>query len=249
MLELRLREERARLSSLRHQVNPHFLFNALNSIYAALPDNGAGSTAPRKMLTRLAALAEHTPDVVFLDIRLRGEIGFDFLAAAPKPLPAIIFVTAYDQFAIRAFECNAMDYLLKPVEPERLALSLDRVRQGISPPASPMTGADSVFIKDGQIARLVPWAEIFSIQSDGNYTRLSLSDGTRLYVQRTLKTWVAQAPESILLQIHRSTLVQKAAIQSIETIAPKHRKLTLKNGEAFEISRNFWLTVKAAIEA
>lgn len=196
----------------------------------------------------LAALAEHAPDVVFLDIRLRGETGFDFLAAAPEPLPRVVFVTAYDQFAVRAFECNAMDYLLKPVEPERLAQSLERVREGIAPPASPMTGDDSIFIKDGQLAQLVPWQEIYSIRADGNYTGVTLSDGTALHTQRTLKQWMAEAPENLLLQIHRSTLVQKAAIQGIEVVGPKRRDLILENGEILEIGRSFWISVKSAIE-
>lgn len=197
----------------------------------------------------LAALAAHAPDLVFLDIRLRGETGFDFLAAAPAPLPRIVFVTAYDQFAIRAFECNAMDYLLKPVEPERLALSLDRLRQGIAPPAASMTRNDSVFIKDGPIARLVPWSEISSIRADGNYTGVILSDGAILHTQRTLKDRISSAPENFLLQIHRGTLVQRTAIQGIETIGSKRRTLTLNQGETLEISRNFWPSVKTAIEA
>ena len=196
----------------------------------------------------LAALAEHTPDVVFLDIRLRGETGFDFLAAAPEPLPRVVFVTAYDQFAIRAFECNAMDYLLKPVEPERLAQSLERVREGIAPQAAPMTDDDSIFIKDGQLAQLVPWQEISSIRADGNYTNVTLSDGTALHTQRTLKQWMAEAPENLLLQIHRSTLVQKAAIQGFELVGPKRRDLILENGEKPEIGRSFWISVKTAME-
>lgn len=195
----------------------------------------------------LAALAAHSPDVVFLDIRLRGETGFDFLAAAPAPLPQIIFVTAYDQFAIRAFECNAMDYLLKPVEPERLALSLDRIRQGIVPPAAPMTENDSVFIKDGQLAQLVPWKEISSIRADGNYTRVTLTDGSALHIQRTLRQWIAEAPENLLLQIHRSTLVQNTLIHGFEIVGPKRRNLIMENGETLEIGRSFWISVKAAI--
>lgn len=197
----------------------------------------------------LAALAEHAPDVVFLDIRLRGETGFDFLAAVPAPLPQVIFVTAYDRFAVRAFECNAMDYLLKPVEPERLARSLDRLRGGIAPQVSPMTVNDSVFLKDGPLARLVPWSEIFAIRADGNYTRVILSDGKAMHILRSLKEWISQAPSDFLLQIHRGTLVQKTAIEGFEVVGPKRRDLTLKNGEKLEIGRSFWNSVKTGMEA
>lgn len=219
----------------------------MRELLQAHPDIDVVADA-KDVASALAALTAHAPDLVFLDIRLRGETGFDFLAAAPDPLPRVIFVTAYDKFAVRAFECNAMDYLLKPVEPERLAQSLERVRQGIAPAASSMTGTDSVFIKNGQLARLVSWGEISSIRADGNYTCVTLSEGAKIYMQRTLKEWASQAPENFLLQIHRSTLVQKAAILGVETTGPKQRKLLLKNGEALEISRNFWPSVKSAIE-
>jgi len=195
----------------------------------------------------LAQTARHRPDLVFLDIHLRHENGFDYLARLPQPPPAprIVFVTAHDRYAIRAFECNALDYLLKPVHPERLAESLRRLPP--PPPSRPATGEDPVFVKAGSTARFIPWNEIHAIRASGNYTRLLLADGTRLIVLRPLREWLHLAPEGHFLQSHRSALVQRRAILEIRTLGEKKRRLLLPHGREIPVGREYAAALRQAL--
>ncbi len=155
-------------------------------------------------------------DVVFLDIQLRGGTGFELLEFI-SPHAEIIFVTAYDRFAVRAFEVNALDYLLKPVTAERLAETLRRVEESTEPTnASPHLGIeDRVFVKTGAATRFVPVAHIVSIGSCENYTELQLADGQKLMTLRTLKSWEVSLPEALFVRIHRQSIVNLQHVRAI----------------------------------
>jgi two-component system LytT family response regulator len=122
------------------------------------------------------AIAAHWPDLLFLDIQMPGETGFDLLASLDTA-PAVIFTTAYDAYALRAFEVNALDYLLKPIEPDRLAAALEKIHE---PPEEPprsndsplLTEEDRVFVKDGERMWFVRLGDVRLFESEGNYTRL-----------------------------------------------------------------------------
>jgi len=195
----------------------------------------------------LAQSALHRPDLVFLDIRLRHESGFDYLARLPAhlPVPRVIFVTAHDRYAIRAFECNALDYLLKPVHPDRLAESLRRFPGAL--PRPPATGDDPVFVKAGSTARFIPWNQIHAITADGNYTRLLLAEGTQLIVLRSLKEWLGLAPAGHFLQSHRSALVQCRVILELRTIGEKKRQLLLPHGREIPVGREYAAALRRAL--
>ncbi len=184
---------------------------------------------------------EHRPDLVFLDVHLRGESGFDYIAGLPehRPAPRIIFLTAHDRYAIRAFECNALDYLLKPVAPDRLANSLTRLAPSVSPPAEVMED-DMAFIKAGSSARLVPWADIHAITADGNYTHVHLAGGERLIVLRPLKEWLPLAPAGRFIQVHRSAIVQQRVIAEVRTLGEKKRRLTLICKREIPVGREYF---------
>ena len=200
----------------------------------------------------LALTAALTPDLVFLDIQLRAETGFDFIAHLPASAPGsantprIIFVTAHDQHAIRAFECNALDYLLKPVHPARLAHALRRVTPP-PPPALALSETDRVFIKSGSTARFVPWSELLHIETEGNYTRAHLVNGTSLLVLRPLKEWLELAPPAAFLQVHRTSIVRRAAIRQIRTAADDRKLLVLANAAELPVGRSYWPIVKATL--
>lgn len=181
------------------------------------------------------------PDIIFLDVQLRGESGFDFLAQAPQPLPPIVFVTAYDQYAIRAFEVNALDYLLKPVEPARLANTLARIH-GDAAHVPPQT----LLLPLGGAVRRVEWTLLDSIESEGNYTRLILGDGTSTLMLRPLKEWLEVMPCGFM-QIHRSTIIRLAAIREIRAISESRREVILGNGKALLVSRRYWPSLKQAL--
>lgn len=193
----------------------------------------------------LAIWRSSKPDVIFLDIQLRGETGFDFLGRVEEPVPRIVFVTAHDRYAIRAFECNALDYLLKPVHPDRLAETLRRLRSApLAPPRA--LPEDAVLVKMNSTARFVPWCEIQSVESEGNYTRLFLADGSSPLILRPLKEWEELAPAGHFLQVHRSALVFGKAILEIRSTSEGRREVVMNDGRVIPVGRAFWPNLKAA---
>lgn len=194
----------------------------------------------------LALTAAHRPDVVFLDIKLAGESGFDYAAGVPDPGPRIVFVTAHDRYALRGFECNALDYLLKPVHPVRLAETLRRARQNETRQRPPATESDTIFVRAGSVARFLPWRDILAVTANGNYTRLRLSDGGNLVVLRPLKEWLALAPEGFFVQAHRSVLVQRAAIRELRQSGEKKSEILLDDGARLPVGRDYAATVRQA---
>jgi len=155
-------------------------------------------------------------DFVLLDVQLRGGTGFDLVPFVRSDAP-IIFVTAFDHHAVRAFDVNALDYLIKPVRPERLAEALRRLSV---PPLDPrssllstpvLTPADLVYLKTGNgTARFVALADIAAVESDENYSQAHLGDGSRLFVRRTMKSWEDSLPGTHFVRVHRSTIINLA---------------------------------------
>jgi len=163
-------------------------------------------------------------DLVFLDIQLRGGSGFDLLDSV-LPGAQIVFVTAYDRFALRAFEVNALDYLLKPVAAQRLAATLQRLGDDRAPAAQPpaavaptqrLTAEDRVYVRTGSATRFVAVAAICAVRSAENYTEVVLEGGETLLVLRTLKSWEEALPETHFVRIHRQALVNLTRVRKIE---------------------------------
>lgn len=174
--------------------------------------------------------AEH-PAVVFLDIQMPGGNGFELLAQLDDP-PAIVFVTAYDEYAIRAFEVNALDYLLKPVEPARLAMAVARLH-GLSghadAAAGPYAPADQVLIRTARRCFFLPVARIAAIRAAGNYSYVICDTGDEHLVRRSLKDWEAMLPADRFEALDRSVVVNW---QLVEKWVPRGRSLDLYLGPA-----------------
>jgi two-component system LytT family response regulator len=196
--------------------------------------------------TALELTALHHPEVVFLDIKLRGESGFDYVGRAQEPLPHLVFVTAFDRYAVRGFECNALDYLLKPVQPDRLAETLRRVRSR-EPVRHRATDSDAVFIKTGSRARFIPWGEVQHIISEGNYTRIFLENAPSFLMLRPLKEWLDLAPTGDFLQVHRKALVRLSAIREIQNLGLNRRQIMLTDGQLIPLGRAFWPGLKVLL--
>lgn len=196
--------------------------------------------------TALKLTAELKPDVVFLDVKLRGETGFDYVAQVEEPTPHIVFVTAYDRYAIRGFECNAIDYLLKPVSEERLSETLRRVLRQ-DPLRQRASKDDTVFVKIGTTARFVPWREVSCILSEGNYTRVFLQDDPSILVLRPLHEWMALAPEGLFIRVHRTSLVRRTAIQEIRNEVSGKRIIVMTDGQILPVGRAYWNNLKATL--
>lgn len=186
------------------------------------------------------------PDVVFLDVQLPRETGFDFMAQVEPPRPLIVFVTAHDRYAVRGFECNALDYLLKPVRPERLAQTLERLETR-QPARSPATVDDMVFLKIGATARFVPWRNVQRVTTEGDYTRVFLEDGAVGLILCPLKEWLTMAPVGLLAQVHRQTLVRLDAIREVRYEGKGRREIVLSDGSSAAIGRHYWPQLKSLL--
>ncbi|HYC71202.1 MAG TPA: LytTR family DNA-binding domain-containing protein [Opitutaceae bacterium] len=154
-------------------------------------------------------------DLAFVDIQLRGGSGFD-LVPAVSPAARIIFVTAHDQYALRAFEVNALDYLLKPVDPARLAEALRRAAAAPPAPSSQALRADDVVhVKTGPgTARFVSVADIVVVHSQDNYSDVRLVGGEHCLVRQTLASWEERLPATHFFRVHRQAIVNLAFVEA-----------------------------------
>jgi len=162
----------------------------------------------RRMIT------DQHPGLVFLDIQMPGGSGFDLLEQLEFP-PPIIFVTAFDEFAVRAFEVNALDYLLKPVEPERLSRAIRRVGQRETEPygGAGLRFTDRVFLDTGRQAVFLGVAEIAAIQAEGNYTQVISVNGRSYLVRIPLHHWETRLPADAFIVLDRSLLINRFHIR------------------------------------
>ena len=181
------------------------------------------------------------PDVIFLDIQMPKKNGFALLPKLESltPQPAVVFVTAFDEYAIRAFEANALDYLTKPVSPERLAKTISRLfrHEAHSPlPSSEKSERlgmeDLVLLRDGSLSMMVKVREISAIESDGDYTRILLPNEAgkerKLLMKQTLATWENQLPEEPFSKVSRSLLVNTKAVSRLVKKDPASWELHLE---------------------
>jgi two-component system LytT family response regulator len=198
----------------------------------------------------LKLIPQLRPDLLFLDIEMPGRTGFDLIAALPPPHPRLIFVTAFDAFALRAFEVNALDYLMKPVHPQRLAAAVAKVRAqwqagaGGQPPANTeatepaglLREDDHVYVREGDRSWFIPVRSLRLLEADGNHTRLHFgADAPLLY--RTLASMEARLPASLFLRANRSQLVNVTCIEKVEPWFSGSLKVRLRGGPEVEFSR------------
>lgn len=168
--------------------------------------------------TAIALIDSLQPDLVFLDIRMPGGGGFE-IAQQIRHKPRIIFVTAYDQYAVRAFEVNALDYLLKPVAPERLRSSLERVF-----PVEVVPSLEGVFAdKDknetkllpiGNSGHYVPIVELLYIESEDHYTKVVVDGEKEFQIRQPIREWVNLLPESTFIKVERGMILNTKKIVS-----------------------------------
>jgi two-component system LytT family response regulator len=155
------------------------------------------------------------PDLVFLDIQMPGESGFDLLAGLPPSL-RVIFVTAFDEHALRAFEVNALDYLLKPVNPERLANAVARLSGVAQPPDAVgrlLEYDDFLFLPFGGGSRFLKVSEIKCVCAAGSYSEVVTGDGQKALVLKPLGEWEERLPARHFARIHRATLINVAFVE------------------------------------
>jgi two-component system LytT family response regulator len=195
----------------------------------------------------LTAMQARRPDVVFLDIQMPGASGFDFLESAEGPF-ATIFVTAHDRFALRAFEVNGLDYLLKPVESERLAQAIHRLslRNEVAAPTWPLLeSADYLFITSSSAARFIQIKRIQYVLAAGPYSEIFIDDGSKWMMLRSIKEWQTRLPQAQFARIHRSTIVNLDFVDRIELLPNYSYRVLLRESKCqLAMSRRSALLLK-----
>ncbi len=159
----------------------------------------------------IALLATTKPDLLFLDVSMPPENGFDLLPHVPIGT-RVVFVTAHADHALRAFEENALDYLLKPLKAERLAATLDRLRAAL-PLAAPL---ESILLGDAKHWRRVLPEAISAVFAEGNYSRVHLLNGSKFLQRRPLQDWLDLLHKNGFIALSRSLVVNPAAVQGLE---------------------------------
>ena len=186
-------------------------------------------------------VAATRPEVIFLDVQMPPDNGFDLLPRLEHidPLPAVVFVTAFDRYALRAFEVHALDYLTKPVHPDRLAQTVSHLQRTLSQPKAgavaspslvphltpetPLEAADLVRLQDGNYLRFVEAGRIAVALSQGDYTRILAAGGKPVMIKSTLSYWEARLPLNLFSRISRGLLVN---CQQIQRVARLDRETT-----------------------
>ncbi|AQQ67070.1 DNA-binding response regulator [Microbulbifer agarilyticus] len=248
----------------------------LQSLLGDIPEIEVIATC-RNGREALNAVATHLPDLLFLDIQMPGMNGFDVIGRLQGDIiPQVVFATAYDHYAVEAFDVNAVDYVLKPMEPERLALAVDRARARLrqqgqqgqynqadekgrlltslathsSPEAGETAAADSpgkLAIKDGGRIILANQSDIEWIDAAGDYMCVHTKGETHI-MRSTLKELQQQLCPNTFKRVHRSTLVNLNYIQEIQVLTKGEFLLTLRSAEKVKVSRNYRQSIKEYLE-
>lgn len=184
------------------------------------------------------------PDLIFLDIQMPGKTGFDMLSQLERT-PQVIFTTAYDEFALKAFEVSALDYLLKPIEPKRLADAIHKLQAAEIKevrPAGEYTNNsvlgehDQVFVKDGERCWFVKLSEIRLFESVGNYAKVFFGPNKPL-ILKSLNALEERLDEKYFFRANRKHIVNLRMIEKVEPYFNGGLLLELKGGEKIEVSR------------
>ncbi len=192
----------------------------------------------------LEKIEQFNPELIFLDIQMPGKTGFDLLAELEKA-PKVIFTTAYDEYAIKAFEVNALDYLLKPIEPKRLAdaiaklqdeLYKEKIGMGGILNRGPLTENDQVFVKDGERCWFVKLGEIRLFESVGNYAKVYFSTHKPL-ILKSLNSLEERLDDRMFFRANRKHIINLRWIEKIEPYFNGGLLVDLKGGEKIEVSR------------
>lgn len=191
-------------------------------------------------------IQEHKPDLIFLDIQMPGMNGFEMLQKLDE-IPKVIFVTAFDEFAVKAFEINALDYLLKPIDPVRLHETLSKLQQPEEEFSTKLSGSDvqlnkiltkgdKIFIKDGEKCWYIDIDTVRMFESDGNYVKVYF-DRFRPLILRSLNSLEERLDNKCFFRANRKYIINLNWISSIENWFNGGLLVNLREGEKIEISR------------
>ena len=188
-------------------------------------------------------IEKHNPDLIFLDIHMPEKTGFELLEELEKS-PQVIFTTAYDEFALKAFEYNALDYVLKPIEPKRLSEAIEKVKGQLKQSKkeiedkerNKLTTEDQVFVKDGDKCWFVKLNDVRLFESDGNYIKVYF-DKYKPMIHKSLNALDEKLDNKSFFRVSRKHIINLKWIDEIETWFNGGLMVKLKGGEKVEVSR------------
>jgi two-component system LytT family response regulator len=191
----------------------------------------------------IAMINELNPDLLFLDIQMPGKTGFQLLEELDS-VPLVVFTTAYDEFALRAFEVNALDYLLKPIQAERLTETVSKIAEKERARTAAVRGvgekklglADQVFVKDGERCWFVSLSNIRLFESDGNYIKVYF-DTNRPMIHKSLNALDEKLDERAFFRASRKHIINLSWVEGIEPWFNGGLMVKLKGGDKVEVSR------------
>lgn len=181
----------------------------------------------------------HDPEVIFLDIQMPGKTGFEMLESMER-VPQVIFTTAYDEFALKAFDVNALDYLLKPIQAERLSESIEKIQVRASKKSAnkdqQLGSEDQVFVKDGDKCWFVRLADVRLFESDGNYIKVYF-ENFKPMIHKSLNALDQRLDDRTFFRASRKHIINLGWVESIDTWFNGGLLVQLKGGEKIEVSR------------
>jgi two-component system LytT family response regulator len=177
-------------------------------------------------------IKKHRPELLFLDIQMPGISGFELLELLDQ-VPEVVFVTAFDQYAVKAFEANALDYLVKPVRDERFAKVIEKTRSKLN--AAPSPAGRQLFVKDGNKCHFIKLADVFLVESMDNYARIYFQDQTT-YLKRSLNQLEESLDGGMFFRINRSQIINLNFIQQVHQLPRGKLNISLKTGLLLEVS-------------
>ncbi|MEP5611845.1 MAG: response regulator [Cyclobacteriaceae bacterium] len=184
-------------------------------------------------------IEEHDPDVIFLDVQMPGKTGFELLETMER-VPQVIFTTAYDEFALKAFEFNALDYLLKPIQAERLSESVQKIQAKSSKKGGnrdhKLGAEDQVFVKDGDKCWFVKLSDVRLFESDGNYIKVYF-ENFKPMIHKSLNALDERLDDRTFFRASRKHIINLGWVDSIDTWFNGGLLVQLKGGEKIEVSR------------
>lgn len=200
--------------------------------------------------TAFKLISKNNPTLLFLDINLPEKDGFQLLEMLDK-IPVVVFTTAYDQYAIKSFEYNAFDYLLKPIHPKRFAKTIQNLlpvlQKKQESKVKMLTAIDQLFIKEGEKCWMIKLGEIELFEIIGNYTRVYFYDNKPL-IYKSLQQIEEKIPDNMFFRVNRQQLINLTKIKKVTPWFNGKLKIELNNGSEIETSRRQTLKFKQHFE-
>ncbi|MBX2915832.1 MAG: LytTR family transcriptional regulator DNA-binding domain-containing protein [Cyclobacteriaceae bacterium] len=201
------------------------------------------------------AIQQHQPDLIFLDIQMPKINGFEMLELV-SPMPAVIFITAFDEFALKAFEANAIDYLLKPVSEDRFTKAVQKFLDKTNQPAATLglleTMAQStsqnnrIVVKTGSKVKIIPVHDIHYLEADDDFVKIVTAEGSFLK-NKTMSFYEQTLDPQQFVRVHRSYILHISQITKIEPYQKETHLAVLRNGQQIPISKTGYVKLKAIL--